>query len=104
MAVLVAEVEADVAQLDVNNSFALFFPEKRPFFLEGADIFDFGLGLTSDLDVLPFFSRRIGLLAGREVPIDVALREGGDIGRPLVATAPESAAAQAFIEMARKLS
>ena len=34
-----SQVEADVAQLDVNNSFALFFPEKRPFFLEGADIF-----------------------------------------------------------------
>ncbi|MBX7186041.1 MAG: carbohydrate binding family 9 domain-containing protein [Vicinamibacteria bacterium] len=34
-----SQVEADVAQLDVNNSFALFYPEKRPFFLEGADIF-----------------------------------------------------------------
>jgi hypothetical protein len=35
-----SQVEADVAQLDVNNQFALFFPEKRPFFLEGADFFD----------------------------------------------------------------
>jgi hypothetical protein len=34
-----SQVEADVAQLDVNNQFALFFPEKRPFFLEGADLF-----------------------------------------------------------------
>lgn len=34
-----SQVEADVAQLDVNNQFALFFPEKRPFFLEGADYF-----------------------------------------------------------------
>lgn len=34
-----SQVEADVAQLDVNNQFALFFPEKRPFFLEGADFF-----------------------------------------------------------------
>lgn len=34
-----SQVEADVAQLDVNTRFALFFPEKRPFFLEGADIF-----------------------------------------------------------------
>jgi hypothetical protein len=34
-----SQVEADVAQLDVNNRFALFFPEKRPFFLEGADFF-----------------------------------------------------------------
>lgn len=34
-----SQVEADVAQLDVNKRFALFYPEKRPFFLEGADIF-----------------------------------------------------------------
>ena len=34
-----SQVEADVAQLGVNDRFALFFPEKRPFFLEGADFF-----------------------------------------------------------------
>ena len=34
-----SQVEADAAQLDVNERFALFFPEKRPFFLEGADVF-----------------------------------------------------------------
>lgn len=34
-----SQVEADVAQLDVNTRFALYYPEKRPFFLEGADIF-----------------------------------------------------------------
>ena len=34
-----SNVEADVAQLDINEQFALFFPEKRPFFLEGADLF-----------------------------------------------------------------
>jgi uncharacterized protein DUF5916/cellulose/xylan binding protein with CBM9 domain len=34
-----SQVEADVAQLSVNTRFALFFPEKRPFFLEGADYF-----------------------------------------------------------------
>jgi len=35
-----SQVEADAAQLDVNEQFALFFPEKRPFFLEGADFFE----------------------------------------------------------------
>ncbi|HUO85547.1 MAG TPA: DUF5916 domain-containing protein, partial [Thermoanaerobaculia bacterium] len=34
-----SQVEADSAQLAVNERFALFFPEKRPFFLEGADLF-----------------------------------------------------------------
>jgi len=35
-----SQVEADVAQLDVNTQFALSYPEKRPFFLEGADLFE----------------------------------------------------------------
>jgi hypothetical protein len=35
-----SQVEADAAQLAVNTQFALFFPEKRPFFLEGADLFE----------------------------------------------------------------
>ena len=34
-----SQVEADTAQISVNERFALFFPEKRPFFLEGADLF-----------------------------------------------------------------
>ncbi len=34
-----SQIEADVAQLDVNTRYALYFAEKRPFFLEGADIF-----------------------------------------------------------------
>ncbi|MEO8002955.1 MAG: DUF5916 domain-containing protein [Arenimonas sp.] len=34
-----SQVESDQAQLDLNTTFALFFPEKRPFFLEGADYF-----------------------------------------------------------------
>jgi len=35
-----SQVEADVAQLNVNERFALFFPEKRPFFLQGVDSFN----------------------------------------------------------------
>jgi hypothetical protein len=35
-----SQVEGDVAQIAVNQRFALFFPEKRPFFLEGVDLFD----------------------------------------------------------------
>jgi len=34
-----SQVEADVAQMDVNIRYALRYPEKRPFFLEGADFF-----------------------------------------------------------------
>lgn len=34
-----SQVEADVAQFEINTRFALFFPERRPLFLEGADFF-----------------------------------------------------------------
>jgi len=34
-----SQVEADVAQLDINNQYALYYSEQRPFFLEGSNIF-----------------------------------------------------------------
>ncbi|MGH7448843.1 MAG: DUF5916 domain-containing protein, partial [Longimicrobiales bacterium] len=35
-----SQVESDAAQVDVNTTFALFFPERRPFFQEGSDLFE----------------------------------------------------------------
>jgi hypothetical protein len=35
-----SQVESDAAQIDVNSTFALFYPEKRPFFQEGADLWN----------------------------------------------------------------
>ena len=35
-----SQIEADSGQLDINTTFALFYNEKRPFFLEGADFFE----------------------------------------------------------------
>ena len=51
-----AQVEADEEQVNLTR-FDLFFPEKRPFFLENASTFQFGQPQSVDL----FFSRRIGL-------------------------------------------
>jgi hypothetical protein len=34
-----SQIEADAAQIDVNSTIALFYPERRPFFQEGRDIF-----------------------------------------------------------------
>jgi len=61
-----AETEVDTRRTNLTR-FPLFFPEKRTFFLEGDDIFSFGFGLGQD--VLPYFSRRIGLVNQQEVPI-----------------------------------
>ncbi len=41
-----SQVEADVAQLEVNTSFSLSYPERRPFFLEGADYFSTPLNVV----------------------------------------------------------
>ena len=72
-----AETEVDTRRTNLTR-FPLFFPEKRTFFLEGDDIFSFGLGLNQD--VLPYFSRRIGLVGGREVPIIAGTKINGRLG------------------------
>jgi hypothetical protein len=56
-----AETEADARQTNLTR-FEILFPEKRTFFLEGSDIFEFGLGLE-DAALQPFYSRRIGLVS-----------------------------------------
>ena len=61
-----AETEVDARRLNITR-FPLYYPEKRTFFLEGSDIFDFGS--TSSSTFLPFFSRRIGLIEGQQVPL-----------------------------------
>lgn len=73
-----AETEVDTRQTNLSR-FPLFFPEKRMFFLEGAETFAFGLGLGQD--VLPFHSRRIGLIDGEEVPIIMGGKLDGVVGR-----------------------
>jgi hypothetical protein len=72
-----AETEVDTRRTNLTR-FPLFFPEKRTFFLEGGDILSFGLGLNQD--VLPYFSRRIGLIEGHEVPILAGGQVNGRIG------------------------
>jgi hypothetical protein len=76
-----AETEVDTRRTNLTR-FNLFFPEKRTFFLEGSDIFDFGLGLSSGFrpDIVPFFTRRIGLYQGEQVPIIAGGKVSGKVG------------------------
>jgi hypothetical protein len=69
-----AETEVDTRRTNLTR-FPLVFPEKRTFFLEGSNIFDFGLGAGDD--ARPFFSRRIGLLSGARVPLDAGIKLNG---------------------------
>jgi len=76
-----AETEVDSRQINLTR-FPLFFPEKRAFFLEGSNQYDFGLGLGGESpQLIPFFSRRIGLLDGEQIPIDGGVKLNGRVGR-----------------------
>ncbi len=72
-----AQVEVDDQQVNLDR-FNLFFPEKRPFFLENAGFFS--VGNQGEVDL--FFSRRIGLAAdGSPVPILGGGRMSGKAGK-----------------------
>ncbi len=71
-----AQVEADDQQVNLDR-FNLFFPEKRPFFLENAG--QFTVGNSEEVEL--FFSRRIGIgAAGQLIPIEGGLRLSGKVG------------------------
>ena len=82
------ETETDARQINLSR-FSLLFPEKRTFFLEDAGVFSFsnthvrpGGGIPSTrAEVIPFFSRQIGLSSGKEVPLDLGVKLTGKVGR-----------------------
>jgi hypothetical protein len=88
-----AETEVDARQVNLTR-FPLFFPEKRSFFLEDAGIFEFakvpsahgGFGFDMGGDLIPFFSRRIGLVGDpiqgySEAPLRLGEKLTGKIGK-----------------------
>ena len=92
-----AETEADARQINLTR-FPLFFPEKRAFFLEGSNLFQFGLGLADYF--IPFYSRRVGLFEGNVVPIDVGAKILGQTGRFGIAVLDTQTAAAGGAEAA----
>jgi hypothetical protein len=75
-----AQVEVDDQQINLTR-FNLFFPEKRPFFLENAGTFGIGTGDSQTRAIELFFSRRIGIgPSGELVPIQVGGRLTGKAG------------------------
>ena len=67
-----AETEVDARQVNLTR-FDLFYPEKRAFFLEGAGVFDVATGNPMMPDLIPFFSRRIGLMEQDGIPTEVPI-------------------------------
>ncbi|NOX48245.1 MAG: carbohydrate binding family 9 domain-containing protein [Chlorobi bacterium] len=71
-----AQVESD--RIPVNLSrFAVFYPEKRQFFLEGYDMYSYYLGDRNNA----FYSRQIGVEDDEQVPIVVGARLFGKVGK-----------------------
>jgi hypothetical protein len=84
-------VNTDFAQTEVDNQeinltrFRLFYPEKRDFFLDGANYFNFGINGDRNnpynTRLIPFFSRRIGLdTTGNPIPVLVGGKITGQSG------------------------
>ncbi|NQU85436.1 MAG: carbohydrate binding family 9 domain-containing protein [Mariniphaga sp.] len=78
-----AETEVDDRQINLTR-FGLHFPEKRDFFLDGANYFQFGIESDSESPVskklIPFFSRRMGLdTEGSPIPINVGAKLTGQV-------------------------
>ncbi len=67
-----AQVESDRARINLSR-FSLYYPEKRQFFLEAKDLFQMNVGHRNQV----FYSRRIGLQDGQEVPIIGGVRVFG---------------------------
>ncbi len=70
-----AEVESDERRVNLTR-FPQRFRERRSFFLEGSGVFSFAPRSSPQ----PFFSRRIGLNAGQEIPIEYGTRMTGQAG------------------------
>ncbi|MBT8397972.1 MAG: carbohydrate binding family 9 domain-containing protein [Gemmatimonadetes bacterium] len=71
-----AETEVDQRRVNLTR-FPLRFAERRDFFLEGSGVFSF----AERSGPAPYFSRRIGLEGGEQIPVTYGARLGGQTGR-----------------------
>ena len=97
-----AQVEADQEQTNLTQ-FRLFFPEKREFFLEGANLFQFGeqarlSGSGTRPPTLLFYSRRIGLEEKTKIPILVGTKIAGKEGRTSIGALNALTDAKTFLD------
>ncbi|MBN1481329.1 hypothetical protein EH223_03050 [candidate division KSB1 bacterium] len=96
-----SQIESDAGQISINNPFALFFPERRPFFQEGSDVYvvdQFTQGIMLDQYVNLFYSRSInnplvaGKLSGKAGNIALGYTTAIDRNTPYIIPFEESSA------------
>ncbi len=77
-----SQVEADAPQINVNNPFALFYPEKRPFFLEGIDKFSSPINVAYTRSINnPIFA---GKVTGKINNLNIGLLSAYDENTPFI--------------------
>jgi len=83
-----SQVESDAAQIDVNTTFALFYPEKRPFFQEGSDMFNtsFNAVYTRSIND-PEYALKV---IGRTGQTNLAILSARDENSPVIVPFEES--------------
>ena len=109
--VVIVSTPQEIALIDARRAAAMFGKMTPPVPILGV-IENMAWFADSSGKHIPIFGEggarreagRLGVPFLGEVPIDIALREGGDEGRPLVATQPDHPAAAVFTEMAAALS
>jgi ATP-binding protein involved in chromosome partitioning len=107
---IIVTTPQDVALLDARKGLAMFqqmevpvlgFIENMSYFVcphcdERSDVFSHGGGhKLADETAVPFLG---------EIPLDVAVRQGGDRGAPITATQPDHPVSKAFMECAKKVA
>ena len=102
-----SQIESDTAQISTNQRFALFFPEKRPFFLEGVELLSTPIQAvyTRTITAPDWGGRATGKLAGVNYTALVAEDTGGGSivvpGPTASALAPQDFHSTVFIGRAR---
>jgi hypothetical protein len=75
-----SQIEADMPQIDVNQRYALYYPEKRPFFLEGKDFFDTPFELVYTRTIVdPLWGLK---LTGKSKGMTIGLLSAMDMNSP----------------------
>lgn len=103
-----SQIESDTAQISTNQRFALFFPEKRPFFLEGVELFSMPIQAvyTRTITTPDWGGRATGKLGGVNYTALVAKDAGGGSivvpGPNSSSLAPQDFGSTVFVGRAKK--
>ncbi len=100
-----SQIEADAAQIDVNTTMALFYPERRPFFQEGSDLFRtlFNSFYTRTINDPTFAAKAVGRFNGTNITMVSAVDENSPYIVPLEEQSLLFSPGRSFVNVMRGL-